>query len=138
MTTKQYLDRIREADIKILNRTHELEALRKSISLISGIDYSKDRVQSTPTTGNKQIEKLIDLESELIDMIDMAANNKHHIINQIHELEDINHIQILYKRYIEYKSFEQISCELNYAYNYVCNLHGDALKEFGIKYLNFS
>ena len=56
-------------------------------------------------------------------------------ISSIEQLSNDTYRDVLYKRYAEYKSFEQISVEMGYVYNYTCNLHGDALKELS-KVLN--
>ena len=58
-------------------------------------------------------------------------------ISSIEKLSTDTHRSILFKRYVEDKSFEVISVEMGYAYNYTCNLHGDALRELS-KVLNFS
>ena len=39
---------------------------------------------------------------------------------------------------VEMQSFERIACDMGYVYNYACSLHGEALKEFEEKVLNFS
>ncbi len=38
--------------------------------------------------------------------------------------------------WLEHDMFERIACDMGYAYNYVCNLHGEALKELSEKVLN--
>ena len=58
-------------------------------------------------------------------------------LNSIESLDNKKYQEVLYKRYAEYKSFEEISVEMVYVYNYTCNLHGEALKELE-KHLNFS
>ena len=58
-------------------------------------------------------------------------------INSIELVGNVAYRDVLFKYYAEYKSFEQISVEMGYAYNYTCNLHGEALKELS-KHLNFS
>ncbi|MCQ2609007.1 MAG: hypothetical protein MJ197_10030 [Bacteroidales bacterium] len=135
MTAKEYLQQVRLADVKMLQRINQLKEVRASISYISGIDYSKDRVQSTPQAGNKQIEKLVDLEAEVNNIIDETVAAKHKIINEIQSLGNADYIQLLYKRYIEYKPFETIASEMYLSYYRICHLHGEALKEFQQKVL---
>lgn len=135
MTAKEYLQQVRLADVKMLQRINQLKEVRASISYISGIDYSKDRVQTTPQAGNKQIEKLVDLEAEVNNIIDETVAAKHKIISEIQSLDNADYIQLLYKRYIEYKPFETIASEMYLSYYRICHLHGDALKEFQQKVL---
>lgn len=138
MTAKEYLQQIHLMDIRIGQRVTQLQQMRDRVHIMGSFDYSKDRVQSTPTSGNKQIEDIVDLENEIKALIENEQNLKHKIISEIQTLADANYVEILYRRYVEMQTFEQISCDLNYAYHYVCTLHGEALKEFSNNVLNFS
>lgn len=55
---------------------------------------------------------------------------KHTIINQIQALNDTKYVQVLYKRYVEYKRLEQIACEMSYTYQYIKELQKRGLQEF--------
>lgn len=130
MKAKDYLNQIRLMDIALGNYITELEQMKDRISLVTGIDYSKDRIQSSPESGNKQIEELVDFENMILDKIKAETDLRHKIIEQIQMLSNPTYVEILSRRYIECSSFEQIACRMGYAYNYVCTLHGEALKEF--------
>ena len=104
--------------------------MRDRIHIMGSFDYSRDRVQSTPTSGNKQIEDLVDFENQLLEMIKEEQKLKDKIITEIQQLEDPVHVEILFRRYVAWKSLKQIANDMNYAYQYVVNLHGQALKEF--------
>lgn len=136
MTAKEYLQQVKLADIKMLQRVNQLKEVRQSISYISGIDYSKDRVQSSPHAGNTQIEKLVDLEAEVNKLIDETVAAKHKIITEIQMLDNADYVQLLYKRYIEYKPFETIASEMFLSYYRTCHLHGEALQSFQQKVLS--
>ena len=138
MNAKDYLEQIKKMDIKIGQRITELEQMRDRLSILGGIDYSKDRVQTSPSSGNRQIEELVDLENELYDLIHDSSMLKHKIIGEIQTLANPIHVDLLFRRYVECQSFERIACDMGYVYNYVCNLHGEALKEFESKVLNLS
>ncbi len=102
------------------------------------IDYSADRVQTS--LKNKMEEAAVKL-SERIERIDEEiARVKVEIddrIGSIEKLDNSNYKNILYMRYVNGMSFEEISVKMGYVYNYTCNLHGDALTELS-KLLNFS
>ena len=127
---KEYLMQIRKMDVRIGQRITELNQMRERLSLIAGIDYSKDRIQTSPTSGNKQIEDIVDYENNIIDMIKQETELKHKIIGEIQTLENPIYVDILFRRYVECNSFERIACDMGYVYNYVCTLHGEALKLF--------
>ena len=136
MRAKDYLDQIHRIDIRVGQRITELNEMRARMTLIEGIDYSKDRIQNTPTSGNKQVEEIVDLEAEIIRLVETEARLKHKIIGEIQKLENPIYVDLLFRRYVECQPFERIACDMGYVYNYVCNLHGEALKEFETQVLN--
>jgi len=140
MTIHETKDYLREIKVKrqYLARLKERRASLHLDVSFGGIDYSADRIQSTPK--NKMEEAMVRL-SERMEMLDNTIAKISVEIDDrtssIEELSNVTHRDILFKRYVEDKSFEQISIELGYVYNYTCNLHGEALKELS-KVLNFS
>jgi DNA-directed RNA polymerase specialized sigma24 family protein len=134
---KTYLKEIREKRQHIDRLKERREALHLDVSFGS-IDYSADKIISTPK--NKLEEAMIRLSDRLeridrtIARLSVEVDDR---IESIESLSDENHRDILFKRYVEYLSFEEISVKMRYAYNYTCNLHGEALKELQ-KHLNFS
>lgn len=136
MKAKEYLNQIRLMDIALGNYITELEQMRERISIVTGIDYSKDRIQASPETGNRQIEELVDFERMVLDKIKAETDLRHKIIEEIQTLTNPIYVEILSRRYVECHSFERIACNMGYAYNYVCTLHGEALKEFDRVVLN--
>ena len=138
MSAKEYLSQIRKLDMRIGQRITELQQMRDRLSVMTGIDYSKDKIQVTPSSGNKQIEELVDFENGILQMINEETKLKHRIIAEIQILDNALYADILFRRYVECLSFERIACDMGYAYNYVCTVHGNALKAFEDKVLNFS
>ncbi len=137
MTAKEYLQQLHKANVIINQRNQEKADLRVMLSSIGSFDYSKERVQTSLSAGagyEKQIANLIDLENEIDQLIDEYINLKHKIIGEIHELQNSKHIEILYKRYVEEKKIERVALEMNYTFQYVVFLHGNALKEFSEKH----
>ena len=132
MTAKQYLGQIRSLDIKIRQRKREIEELKLSATCTGSISVQGEKVQ-TSASGDKllnAVARYVDLEAETQGMIDSMQKRRHDIIAEIQSLEDSRYIEILYKRYVEFKSFEFIACEMHYNYTWICELHGKALKAF--------
>lgn len=132
MKPKEYLQQVQKLDVMINQKIAEKSELRKFDGVL-GIDYSGDKVQSSPKGDapfTKSVERIIDLEKEIDDMIDQYVNLKDQIINEIQSLSNVTYIEILYKRYIKYKKLEVIAVELGYSYQYVRVMHGYALQEF--------
>ena len=137
INAKQYL-----RDIKHMRRRLDrLRQRRANLHLdvsFGGINYSADRVQSTPK--NKIEEAMVRLSERMEALDNDIATLSIDIDDRINSIEKLNndtHKSVLYKRYVENKTFEEISVEMGYVYNYTCNLHGDALNELS-KLLNFS
>ena len=130
MTTKVYLGQIRKLDILIGQKIKELNRMRERLSILTGIDYTKDRIQSTPSSGNIEVEEMVDFENEILKLIEDETRLKNRIIAEIQILDNALYVDILFRRYVECLSFEKIACDMNYSYNYVLNIHGRALKDF--------
>lgn len=133
MRAKQYLSQLQKLDVIIEQNLQELDALKEITVDLKGIDYTKEKVKSSAmhcADFENTIIKIMDLESKINAEIDKFVGMKHTIINQIQTLNDTKYVQVLHKRYVEYKGFEQIACEMGYTYQHIRRLHGCALKEF--------
>lgn len=139
MRAKEYLKTLQKLDTVINQKIEELGSLRTMSGSIGGIDYSKDRVQTSPSGDApfvKMIGRIVDLEEEINREVDRYVDEKHKIINQIQGLSTHTHIQLLYKRYVEFKKFETIAIEMCFTYQYTIELHGYALQDFERTYEN--
>lgn len=132
MKAKEYLQQLQKLDIVINQKLQELYELKK-MSGIKCIDYTMEKVQSSQkycATFETVLIKIIDMENEINAEIDSFIDMKHCIINQIQLLENCIFVKLLYKRYVKYKSFEQIAVEMGYTYDYIRKIHIKALRNF--------
>lgn len=139
MKAKEYLQQLKRFDTVIHQKIKELSDLRQQSQSIGSMDYSKERVQMSCSGDAPFVNltgRILDLEAEINTEIDGFMDEKHRIINQIQGLSNVNHISLLYKRYIEFKKLEVVAAEMNFTYQYVIELHGCALKEFQTTYEN--
>ncbi len=139
MKAKEYLQQLQRLDVLIDQKIKELDDLKSKLQNIESFDYSKDRVQTSPSGDApfvKLIGRIIDLEGEINAEIDTFVDEKYKIINQIQSLKNSKYIDILYKHYVEMKHLEIIAADMNFSYNYIKHLHGCALKDFENKILN--
>ena len=132
MKAKEYLQQIRRLDVEIDENTEELARLNalvtKVTSVLSGDVVSRTREADTMT---EAINKIIELRKELDRNIDIFVDMKMEVKRMLSLLENPIHFKILNSRYVLYKTWEQIACELNFTYQWVCgDLHGKALQEF--------
>ena len=132
MKAKEYLQQLKLLDVKIDQKLKQVGGLRQMAQATGALDYSKDRVQ-TSLSGDSlsnAVIRYLSLEEEVDRQIDQFVDMKNQIINQIQELKDVNYVQVLFKRYVEYKALEVIAVEMGYTYQYVRILHGHALQDF--------
>lgn len=132
MTPKEYLLRIHRLNVLITQRIAERDALRQTSGL-KGIAYTGDRVQSSGSGEApfvRALEKIMQLEEEIDTLIDTYIDLKNRIIGEIQTVPNLMYMQILYKRYVEYKRLEVIAVEMNYSYDTIKHAHGRALQAF--------
>lgn len=129
-TPKEYLRQIRLFDICIRQKEAELAAMRSEIESMSAA-VTGERVQtSAKDKMSEKVSHIVDLEAQIIRDKESFLRMKDRIINEIQGLDNSVYVDILYKRYVEYKQLEEIAVEMNYSYRQVLRLHGFALQEF--------
>lgn len=119
--TKQFLWGFRDAQEdyrQLLERIKELESILTSIS----IDYSAERVQSTPVDMSDKIAKLSDLKTEYINKAEEAVEKMEEICGVIDRIGG-NCGEVLHRIYIEGERSEKIAVDLNYSYRHISRLH---------------
>ena len=129
MKAKEFLKNIIHIDMMIdckLEQTSNLRSRLTSINVSMG-----ERVQSSldPDKFTNTISKIVELEKEINDDIDKLVDLKSIARKAIESLDNDIEKMVLYKRYFENKTFEQISVELNYSWRRIHQFHGDALKK---------
>ena len=131
LTAKQYLDQLRVIDTKINQKMEELADLMTAATSTGAIDYSKDRVQTSPQNAQEnRICKYVDLDAEINREIDEFVDIKHRVTKEIQELNVDYYIKILFKVYVQYKTGKDAANEIGLSYQYVRDLHKKALKAF--------
>lgn len=133
---KEYLKQIETLDAKIQQKKIELDSLKGNAIGLGAFDYSKEKVQTSASESmSGKVAKYVDLENEIHEDIERFTELKHKVIGQIHMLDDTKYINVLFKKYIEYKGLKEISKELGYSYDHIRRVHGWALLEFQRKNL---
>lgn len=129
---KAYLRKIELLDAHITNKLNDLATLRTMVTKITA--------NITPVavagSGNQDklgdaIAKIVDLQDEINQKIDKFIDSKREVSAILEKLQEPDHVKVLHKRYIEYKPWEQIACEMHCTFRNVCYIHGKALQEVG-------
>ena len=139
MNVKEYLGQLERLELMTKQKKEELMRLKKLAVSIDSPALSADKVKSgsAPKAASfeKNIEKCILLEEEIKQEISEFAMKRHTIINQIQGLENTKYIDILYKRYVEYKRLDEIAEEMGYTYRHMRRLYKGAMKRFEEVYI---
>ena len=127
MTAKEYLQQYKFLDSRINAKCEQLERLRELSTKVSVEQGSGAHSGVSDRVGNI-VAKICDMEAEINEMIDKLLDLRVEIERAIAAVPDETLRQLLELRYINCKTFEQIAVEMYYTYQWVCVLHGRALK----------
>ena len=112
----------------------QIEEVRNMMTSIGGIDYSKDRVQTSPKDSMlENYAKLDSLERKLIHKINERQARLKDIIECIDRLVNKEEQDVLTYRYIKGFEWEDIAQCMYRSKRSVLYIHGDALKNFAIE-----
>lgn len=131
MTAKQYLRQIYKLNEKIKDKQERINYLKSMSTSIGAIDYSKDKIQtslSADASFTNQIMQIIKVEKELEKDKNRMKELFVEISRTIDQVENVNEMLVLSKRYLLMKSWEQIAEEMNYSVRQIHRIHSEALK----------
>lgn len=132
MTAREYLSEVQRLQTMIEQKQERIKEIREGASTVRAVRYDLEKVQGGGHSDRigEAVAKIVDLEKEVESDIVNLIYRQQEITNQIHKLNNPNHMKILYKRYIDGKNLQAIADEINFTYQYVLELHGKALKAF--------
>lgn len=138
LSAKEYLEQLQTIDTKIDQKLEQLAAMKQDACSSGGIDYSKVRVQTSPSGDQigDAVTRYVTFDEEINADIDRFVDAKNRIIKEIQNLNVDNYIKVLFKVYVQYKSIKNASTEMKMSYQYVRTLHKKALEMFGETYKN--
>ena len=127
MTAKEYLKQIEKLDLMINNKIEEI-AQWKDVALKVTAFSEGDRVQSS--SGKQKmadaINRCIDIEAEVNQLIDNLYEVKRDIISTIEQLNATEY-DLLHKVYVQHKTLQDVADECYRSYSNITTLHGRAL-----------
>lgn len=130
MTPKEYLLQYRDAVRRATAAQDHLDELRAMAERITPNYCSSGG--GTHQTGDKlgaAVARLVDAESRVSDELEMLEATEREVIGMIDKITDGTLHALLYERYINGKTFETISVQMNFSYYHIVHrLHPKALK----------
>ena len=131
MEAKEYLKQIKTLDIKIKNKSLEIEDIENKMKGVTGISYD-EKISSSSNNKSpqeKMIYKYLAYKEELQENINELTEHKKQAMSLIDKIENAEYIEVLYKRYFQYMKWEQIAVDMDYTYRNILYIHGKALIE---------
>ena len=131
MGAKEFLNKIRTIDIMINCKIEQVEELRSRLTSISCANDG-DRVQTSLSADkfSDTIAKIIELENKINADIDTLVEYKDKARELIECMRDDVEKVVLYDRYFNNMSFEQIAVNTGYSWRHIHRIHANALRNF--------
>lgn len=130
MTAKEYLSQAYKIDDDINSKLEQIASLRelatKATTVISDMPGSPNRNLHKM---EDVIVKLTDLEAELNEDINRLATMKVDITRMIKRVTNRQERNVLEKRYLCYKTWEQISVDMGYSIQHTFRIHDLGLQK---------
>jgi len=132
MGAKEYLEQVKLFDAHINNKLDELERLKSLVTKVTST-WKGDVVSGG---GNQDklgdaIARIVDLQHEVNKAIDAYIDKQKEIGAVLDQIKDPDQLRVLYKRYFDGLTWEQIACDMHMTYRNVCYIHGRALQTVG-------
>lgn len=108
----------------------QIEYWEQQIETSQRLTANLDGMPKPHGKSNYHLEELIDKLTEVKERFKAKQEELIKVIDQLDKMENTKYRNILYKRYIEGKSYEKISIEMNYSYDVVCRYNGLGLNEY--------
>lgn len=141
MTAKEYLNQVHVMDSRIEMLEHTIDEIWTQLTHITA-DPSKDVIDGTKSAGMNDalIEKLHNVQDQLIDEKSKAVVTRARIIIEIQELDNADYIRLLNLRYIARDNhgrqleWREVAKRMGYEESTIYWKHGLALLAFKDKH----
>lgn len=114
-------------DTKLEDYERDFARATKMTSVIDGMPKAHDKP-------NYVVEKFIDASTEIINLFREDLQKQADIEKQLRAMNDERYHTALYLRYIVYATeknpLEHVASTMNYSYNEMCKINGEALNKF--------
>lgn len=134
MTAEEYLQEVQILDEKIKNKQIELYQLWcLATSITSAPDKEPIQSGSVSDKVGNTVVKIAAMSEEINNMIDHFIDEKAKRVKLIETLQKPLDYTVLHKHYIQYKTLVAIAEEKGYSYQYIVEVHRNALKKLKIQ-----
>lgn len=128
MTAKEYLSRAYRLDQRVNSKLEQVEALR-ALALKVTTSYESEPVSRSRcvTSLEDTITRMIEAEADLNQTVDALVDLKMEVARYINLLENYDDQLVLEKRYLCFKTWDQIADDMHFSRRWVHIVHLRAL-----------
>ena len=134
MNAKEYLEYIRSLETRLRMKEERIAQLQHDICSLQALDYAKDKITGgSPIDVSDKIARLDELIRDTNREWDELIEIREQAQTLISKLESAKQQEVLTKRYLQNKRWEQIAVEMNITWRHTFRLHRAALDGFSQK-----
>ena len=141
MKAKAFLRKIRDTDRRIERKLAELDQIRRDLTGMKAIDYSKQKFDGGDPAGahhENVVAKLISEEEAVTEMIDWLSDMRREACEVIDRMDNSTEAAVLFYYYIKRCTWSQTAEQAHVVERHVYRVHGTALQNFEKLWLNLS
>lgn len=132
MTSEQkieWLKNYRALDAKIESLTEDLQVWNARATKITATISQEPKASSSGDQLQRCVDKICELREEISQEVDKLRQRRQQIEAAIRTLEDERYRDLLWYRYIEGMTWDEIAVKMYYSRMQVCRFHGRALNK---------
>ena len=127
---RTYLEQAYRIDQRINSKIEQVASLH---NLATKANSTLTDMPGSPNRNIHRMEdiivKIVDLENDINQDIDMLVDLKTEIMQVIKKVDDLELQTLLEKRYLNFRTWEQIAVDMGYNVRHLYRMHDKALKE---------
>lgn len=133
---KEYLQKAYNLNKEIKSNREEIDNLESVKAALKGVDYSKEKVQSSRSSYDPQytriVEKIHELENDIKDELESMLETSRSARKKIVALKNKDERLVCKYRYIMFLTWEEIAHKMHITVRHVHRIHGRALQNIKI------
>ena len=119
----------RALDGKIESMTEQLQVWNARATKITATISQEPKAAGSGDQLQRCIDQICELQTEIAQEMDKLRKRKQEIETAIHGLNEKSYQDILWYRYIQGMTFEEIAIKMNYSWRQVCRKHKNAVEK---------
>lgn len=132
MLAQDYLDKVKKSSERLHAKEIEIERIDSMVNSVTQ-HLTPSESCPVPKSSNRRTDNLAryidakdNLKKALVDTLALRAE----AMALLDKLENSNHYDVLYARYLDGKEWKDIAEDMAYTYHHVHKIHSDALIKF--------